>query len=531
MNKTKNAKIFIEAAIVIAVTLALIMPASAVITNNVKNTYGFERIDNQDNLKKQTTTNTFAGDDTWATPFQGDDYIPAITKDLDDNVVITWTNEQSFSESYFGLSHSNDPTDDQTWYDNGLVLTITGNDFGFDTALIEGPEADDYKGLVGVFYSLLDDVAGYYEIEDITGDYGNWPIYSWSDFGQDSYYACISDGGFVQGGYYPDMFGPMAFHICLNDLCGTITECPVFIHIDIRNDGGGVMFYDCQEDEQTAPAADPDYFMVVDREIYHTIVFNHETNSVIWKKVDPTIEHDYEYTPFQETIGTGTNPAIAGYGTNVAVVYTDEGQVKCTYSSDDGETWDTSTVASGGFPDICAVGTVLYATYISGGNLFKVSSEDGGATWSQAEQVNDVDGTVVAMENSVDIHEAGIVWVDERGEDWDIYYDELVSIPQPKIEIDQIAGGIGVSAVVTNNGDAAATNVDWSITLDGTVFLGAEKTGTISNLGIGDSEPIKSGFPLGFGPIDITITAKSAEGPSATETASGTLLLFFITGL
>ena len=290
MNKTKRTKIFIEAALVIVVTLALIMPVSSVVTNNVDNVYGFEGVGNQGDLKKKTTTNTFAGDDIWATPFQGDDHIPAITKDLDGNVVITWTNEQSFSESYFGISHSNDPTNAQTWYDNGLVLTITGNDFGFDTALIVGPEAEDFKGLVGVFYSLADDVAGYYEIEDITGDFGNWPIYTWSGFGQDSYYSCIADGVFVQGGYYPDMFGPMVFHICLNDLCGNIPQCPAFVHIDIRNDGGGVMFYDCQEFEQTAPAADPDYFMVVDREVYHTVVYNHETNDVIWKKVDPVIE-------------------------------------------------------------------------------------------------------------------------------------------------------------------------------------------------------------------------------------------------
>ena len=531
MNKMKKTKIFIEAALVIVVTLALIMPVSSVVTNDVNNDYGFERVDNQFNLKKKITTNTFAGDDVLVTPFVGDDYIPSITEDLDDNVVISWTNEQSFSESYFGISYSNDPSDAQTWYDNGLVLTLSGNDYGFDTALIVGPESDDYKGLVGVYYSLVEDIAGYYEIEDVNGDFGEWPIYTWTDFGQDSYYSCIADGGFVQGGYYPDMFGPMVFHVCLNDLCGNIPECPVFVHIDIRNDGGGVMFYDCLEYEQTSPAADPDYFMVVDREIYHTVVYNHETNAVIWKKVDPTVEHDYEYTPFQATIGTGTNPAIAGYGTNVAVVYTDAGQVKCAYSSDDGETWDTSTVASGGFPDICAVGTTLYATYISGGNLFKVVSEDGGVTWGQAEQVNDVDGTVAAMENSVDIHKAGIVWVDERGEDWDIYYEGLVSVPEPELDIEQISGGIGVSAVVTNNGDAEATNVDWSITLDGTVFLGKEKTGTIPSIAVGDSVQIKSGFPLGFGSINIAINAESAEGASDTATASGKLLLFFVTGL
>jgi len=293
---------------------------------------------------------------------------------------------------------------------------------------------------------------------------------------------------------------------------------------------GGSFYYDCLEFEQTAPSGTLDYAFA--GTYYHTVTHNVDTEKVIWKKVDTAIEPDYEFTPFQATIADGTDPKIAVYdSTNVAVVFDDGGEIKCARSVDDGETWITSAVASGEFPDICAIGTTLYATYISGGNLFKVFSEDGGATWSQAEQVNDIDGTVVAMENSVDVHKAGIVWVDERGEDWDVYYDGLIDIPLPKLEIEQIAGGIGVSAVITNSGEADATDVEWSITLDGTVFLGSETTNTIPSIAVGDSVAIKSGFPLGFGAIDITITAQCAEESSDTETASGKLLLFFITGL
>jgi hypothetical protein len=525
MRKIRKAKFLIKAAIVTVIALALIMPSAITDTNNLKNNETFKLPENV--MRKPLSLSL--GDDVLVSPFVGDDYMPSITEDMDGNAVVSWTNEQSFSESYFGISYSDDPLDASTWSDNALTLEITGNDFSFDTALVIGPEPDDYKGLVGVFYSLVDDLAGYYEIPDVTDDFANWAIYTWSSFGTESEYATIADQGFVQGGYYPDMFGPMALHICLNDLCGDVPECPVFIHIDIRNDGGGVMFYDCQEDEQTAPAADPDFVWV--DEIYHTVVYNKDTESVIWKKVDATIEHDYEYTPFQETVGSGTNPAIAAIDTNVAILYVSGGTVKCAYSADDGESWNTVDVASGEFPDICAVGNQLFATYIVDGNLFKIISDDYGITWSDPEQVNDVDGTVAEIENAVDIHEAGIVWVDERGSDYDVYYDALVTIPKPKLDISDIAGGIGVSAVITNTGDAGATNVNWEIVLDGTVFLGGSTTGTEASLGVGDSVPIKSGFPLGFGDIDISITASCDEGATASESAAAKLLLFFITGL
>ena len=63
------------------------------------------------------------------------------------------------------------------------------------------------------------------------------------------------------------------------------------------------------------------------------------------------------------------------------------------------------------------------------------------------------------------------------------------------------------------------------------MFLGGKTSDTIPSIAVGESKEIKSSFPLGFGAIDITIEAQCAEGSSDTETASGTLLLFFITGL
>ena len=64
------------------------------------------------------------------------------------------------------------------------------------------------------------------------------------------------------------------------------------------------------------------------------------------------------------------------------------------------------------------------------------------------------------------------------------------------------------------------------MSFNGGVFIGSEKTGTISNLAAGDSVTITSGFIFGLGGTDITISVGGISG-----SASGTVLLFFVIGL
>jgi hypothetical protein len=102
-------------------------------------------------------------------------------------------------------------------------------------------------------------------------------------------------------------------------------------------------------------------------------------------------------------------------------------------------------------------------------------------------------------------------------------------IAAPILTIEQFKGGLGVSAVITNTGDAAATNIHWKISLDGKmIFLGKNTNGTIATLAAGANQKIKTGLVFGFGKINITATATCAEGSSYEEDGLGTMILFFV---
>jgi hypothetical protein len=90
--------------------------------------------------------------------------------------------------------------------------------------------------------------------------------------------------------------------------------------------------------------------------------------------------------------------------------------------------------------------------------------------------------------------------------------------------VEWIKGGLFfVTTSVKNAGGVAATNVAYTISLDGGAFIGKETTGIIANLDPGAAQTIKSKFILGFGATTITVTAGSS-----TKTEDGKVFLFFI---
>jgi len=95
----------------------------------------------------------------------------------------------------------------------------------------------------------------------------------------------------------------------------------------------------------------------------------------------------------------------------------------------------------------------------------------------------------------------------------------------PELEISTITGGFGVKAVIKNTGTGAATNVDWTIALDGKlVFLGKSSPGTIPSIAAGAESSIKSKLILGFGKTNIVVSATCDEGATAELTKTAFVL-------
>jgi len=535
LNKTK---MFLKAGVVIAIALAFVIPTSAVIANDT--TQENNPVRNEIKDFKVIKPTVGRGDNILVSNSLGDDIIPGITKDAAGHTVVTWTNEQDSLTWNMGIAYSATPTDPVSW--TGYLITLQGTTmiYSSDTAYVTGPEPTDYKGLFGVDMYYDTELAGFYQIADITTDPSTWLFYSWTDPALNPTYATIEDCGYSTEPYNNNR-GPANMYIYhWNDLGYDIDNCPLYYITNIEA-GGATMFFDAQSHLWTAPAKDPAMAMLPDW--FHVAWEYHnattDADQIVWKKMDAAVEADIEFTPFQKYVADGTNPEIAAYqdgsAFHVAIVYVDGGNVKCIYSSDDGGTWSAPvTIAAGSYPALYAFGTKLYCGYIQGGNLYLVISDDGGATWGAAEQINNEPGTVSAEENAVDIHSAGIVWVDTRGADKEIYYAAVPGISQPAFSID-ITGGKGFTVKINNIGEGSATDVTCDIIIEGGLFLKPKEfSGSQVTLGFGQNFTIPcapKGIGLGFlTPIpSIKIDVTCSEGVSATKTVQAKIFFSKVT--
>lgn len=107
---------------------------------------------------------------------------------------------------------------------------------------------------------------------------------------------------------------------------------------------------------------------------------------------------------------------------------------------------------------------------------------------------------------------------------------ELVQYQSPEIEIENIAGGLGVKAEIKNTGEINATNVAWNISAKGGLlgFIDKSNGGTIEMLLIGDSETVTLQPIIGFGPVNITIKASVPFGNNPLENINGFVLFFYL---
>ncbi len=98
----------------------------------------------------------------------------------------------------------------------------------------------------------------------------------------------------------------------------------------------------------------------------------------------------------------------------------------------------------------------------------------------------------------------------------------------PWMDIGLISGGLfKINAVIKNIGSIDATDVGWTISLEGGAFMGKESTGVVDTIPAGDEVTVSSGFILGLGKTIVTVDATIPEN-SDSRTQDGTIYLFYV---
>ncbi len=94
----------------------------------------------------------------------------------------------------------------------------------------------------------------------------------------------------------------------------------------------------------------------------------------------------------------------------------------------------------------------------------------------------------------------------------------------PRIEIGTISGGMKITAEIKNTGVVDASHVNWTIAVQGLVFFGQERSGTLLGITAGNSLDVSTGLVLGLGTVDITVTAMDVQ-KNATAFLLGPFIL------
>ncbi len=375
-------------------------------------------------------------------------------------------------------------------------------------------------------------------------DITNWEnidagIYDWSDS-----YAFSDWHNFTAAGYYadsyPEFWGMMAFIGNDDREDSQAYQCPWILTDGTKWYGEGYSVVGAERDWENCRTPDVSVDQTAGRGYMVVDFYSDDTGTYVLGVQDVPMEttwdDDAEWHSY--TISGGY---LAGYahpdisvkgGSGYIACETNENgnqDIICFHTTDGFETTEETVVVDSADdetnPKIVSYGDIAQCIFLKNGNLFQTFTQDAGATWSEPEQINDEDGTVEAGWKAHDLARGGnAVWTDTRNGNPDIYF-ENIGVPAPVLNIETVSGGFGVSATITNTGGADAEDVEWTMTFDGPVFVGADKSGTVT-VPEGGEATIKSGFILGVGSATATVSVGGAS-----KTASGFVLGPFVLGL
>lgn len=452
--------------------------------------------------------------DVPVTMAEEDESNPNLVIDIGGNPFVVFDKNYDLSLNVLGFRYS--PSGGEDWPDEYYF------EFGIEESYMTNPQLTLLSDGIGCIGSYNDFIAptpdeNFFTATDIT-DPDTYEFRYWDNSGSSNYiletsstvtpedilcFATISD--YDTGEEY--MIDTFSAHWHLN---------PSFDYI------GGVIFYNTDSEGRSQPlsnmvsdAGDKVYFCAEQEKVDGSKIIR-----AYYCDVDETTQYtDWRTSPVAGGNGNCTNPDLSVSGRQAYCVYMDD--------RDGNQDVYVATTTSGGFwmkykvagseddelyPVISANGDKATCMFMKNNNLYVTNTEDGGKTWSDPIMANDEDGTVVEAYGNADIDSGAGVWTSNSLGNQDLFFDEVGSAPV--ISIDALGGGFGISATVSNVGNAPAEEIPWAIDVNGTMFLGAHVEGTIS-LAAESTDSISTGFVLGIGSVDISVSvgdkAKSAE--------------------
>lgn len=114
--------------------------------------------------------------------------------------------------------------------------------------------------------------------------------------------------------------------------------------------------------------------------------------------------------------------------------------------------------------------------------------------------------------------------------DWSSPLLVTITDLKPFLTIGTINGGLlAVTTDIENIGEAGATNVKWTITIDGNLMIsGLSMSGTMTSLGVSNTASIENAPVLGFGNVIITVKVSADGVPEVIKTVNGFVFFIFV---
>jgi hypothetical protein len=476
----KKIKTFLEAVVVVTVVMAFIFPCSAIVTNINENSMISPLAKKADYKLQKAPINTILpillGADIPAATEVGDEHTPSIVKDNAGNLWLFYVLEEDVLESNIYIRKSSDngatwPSED-VWYLNSPGLQVD------PVATI------DANGMLWVAFIDEDqDIVGFLQGQDPSVDPLSWEWYQFDQTDDNLHHQLGSIATYLSDG---TVVAAWCYIVNIVYPPYSVDEAATVEH----NGDAGQWTFTWDSTWQGKPASYPSigasddlFFLAFE---YTDNVTSKEIINVRWG--DASIEEGYDMEVWKDVWGmfeTGDTynsqkPSIAGSGSNVVLVYQSDEvgnqDIMCSYSNNDGQSWTHNVVVvntgeNEENPRVCISGSSVYCLYTKAGNLYMITSENGGQTWEESVQINDVAGSVVNQWRTADIIPENIVWTDNRGDDFDIYYEGF-GIPNPPGAPNIAGPSTGkpgqkldyIFNAVDPNGDQVKYIIDWGDT-------------------------------------------------------------------